>query len=248
MKEYQVKVPFSKKGVAIRIALTLALIVGINVWIKYNRNSNTEELDFSLGYLDYIPYIIMAIAVGVGFYIGYRRINKLMLFLQLHENAIHGKVEGHFDIVIQRDDIETITENENGDIVVKGKQAFAGLLIPHNIIGYEEIKETLAQWHPITASNITGPRKKDWQASMGLNVAAVINGIAFFINLLSKDYYTIIIASTITIITGVFAYYKSRAIEERITILKKAKWVYFYFAVLALGKLIMILVKPELFD
>ncbi len=251
MKEYTGNVPFDKKSLAIRLSITYGLAIAFLAVFYYTRGNpagGMEEIEGPVSYIKYLPFALVPIAGIVSVYIAIRRFKNLKLVVQLREAAINGKVEGHYDITIQYNEIESIKQKDNGDIVIKGTQKLTGLMVPCAIDGFEEIQHHLSQWQPIEKESIVGKTKIDWKSSAFINSVGLLSSISFMFAQFSMNYYVIIIGATVCVIASAIAFFEYKKLEETMTFFKKAKWVLVFFSVIAIGKAVMVLVNPHILN
>ncbi len=222
MKEYNGPLGFSIKAMVIRTAFSVCLAFGVLAYMHYSRPETFEGLS---GWFVVIPLGLIAAALGTGFYIGYRKAKALVLHVSLTDYVIRGQVDGHYDISIHRDDIESMRLADNGDIIIKSKNALQGLRVSHSMEGYADISAHVAHWQPIGQHATTGPRHKDWKAALPTNIAALLQGGGFVVTMFSKDYITVAVAGAITLVAGVVCFVLYRKLEDSLTALKKYKWL-----------------------
>ena len=117
---------------------TAAIVAGVWALALRPRGSPSRTLAFSLGLL----LGLAALSLG-------RRMQRLharwsTFEIALDEDAIARTVSGYPPLRIARADVETVGERADG-IVVRGRGG-AALLVPRDLDGYAQLRETLAGW------------------------------------------------------------------------------------------------------
>jgi hypothetical protein len=128
----------TRRRFAASLAATAAIVAGVWFLALRPQGSGWGTLAFSLGLL----LGLAALSLG-------RRMRRLharwsTFEIALDEDAIARTVSGFPPLRIARADVETIRERADG-IVVRGRGG-AALLVPRDLDGYAQLRETLAGW------------------------------------------------------------------------------------------------------
>ena len=193
-----------------------------------------------------ITMIVFIIGIGMGGFIGYRRLRETWptYTLTIGEDYIFRKQLHYPDIKIEKDEITAIKNVYNG-IVIKTKDWRKFILIPHGLEKMEEAKILLSQWKPI---NQYSKKKLFFAIFLGTIILCVVLLVfKFFLFPIKPSRLTIdiIIFILLSAVTLLFLTIKklNLPIDQRIA----PRW-FFIFEIIILVLLLISIVGHLLFD
>ncbi len=143
MNEYRYKLPYKPKQRMLYFAFAVLSFTLAMCLIAYSRYNQGDAYPFT----SLIPLLFVPV-LG---YFQWRSVKKyasVYVIIRTEQDALYTAAEGLFEVTINKHETKAIQKLPNNSLIV-AKDARTRILIPHDMQGYEAIRQHIAGWAPI---------------------------------------------------------------------------------------------------
>ncbi len=143
MKEYQYKLPYDAKRRMAYFAFAAVIFSVAMCIIAFSRYNQGVAYPFT----SLIPVLLLPI-LGYFQWKSVKKYASVYVIIRTEEDALYTVAKGLFELTITKQETKLIQKLPDNTLIV-AKDARTRILIPHDIEGYEEIKQHIAGWAPM---------------------------------------------------------------------------------------------------